>query len=363
MRKPRKVTIRPRKDRDNKPTVYWREHVHGKLTQYAVTFNTQTEAEDYAAQKYLELRSDISPTAVPIEWERLVVLYLADRKSDGCSELTLKLHRAALKHFEAICGPLDSSQISQLAIDGYKAVRSIQKRQVWREGKLVPTTAGKQVSRAQVNKELRIFKQLTRWMWDRNYNKQSIKFRMVREPRKVPRILNPKEIENLQVQASLHPGMKCRVAILLGTAQRCGAVERLAIADVDVEHNRIRFNEKGGRERTLPVSARVMQVVVDYLATLPVGRKWLFHDTDPAKHQTSDIWPRCRWNTMCKNAGIPGLTPHDLRETCLTMLAKGNVSAVIAQRLAGHSSIETTMRHYVNADDEKMLREAVEGLP
>ena len=368
MRRPRKVTIRPRKDRNNKPTVYWRERIGGKLRQRSTTFDTLAEAEDFAAQKHLELRADISPNAVPIAWDRLVSLYLADRKADGCSELTLKLHRAALAHFETICGPLDSAQITQLDIDSYKAVRAQHKRQVWKKNDngdtvLVPTTAGKTVSPAQVNKELRIFKQFVRWMQDRGYNKQSIKFRMIKEPKKTPRVLTPAEIENLRTQAALHPGMHCRVAILLGTAQRCGAVERLAVSDIDVEHGRIRFREKGGHERVLPVSERVMQTVVDYLATLPVGRKWLFHAADPTEKNTSAIWPRRRWARMVKLAGLPGLTPHDLRETCLTMLAKSHVSAVIAQRLAGHSSINTTMKHYINADDEELLRRAVSELP
>lgn len=364
MRKPRKVTIRPRKDRANKPTVYWRERIGGKLKQRSVTFDTLAEAEDFAAQKHLELRSDISPNAVPIAWDRLVSLYLADRKADGCSELTLKLHRAALAHFETICGPLDSAQITQLDIDNYKAVRAQHKRCVWRGGELVPTTAGKCVSPAQVNKELRILKQLCRWLQDRGYNKQSIKFRMIKEPKKTPRVLNPEELDSLKIRARLSGAdMHCRVSILLGTAQRCGAVERLAVSDIDVEHGRIRFREKGGNERVLPVSDRVMQTVVDYLATLPTGRKWLFHVTDPTRKDTSAIWPRRRWARMVTLAGLPGLTPHDLRETCLTLLAKSNVSAVIAQRLAGHSSINTTMKHYINADDEELLRRAVSELP
>jgi integrase len=369
MRRPRKVTIRPRKDRNNKPTVYWRERIGGKLKQRSVTFDTLAEAEDFAAQKHLELRSDISPNAVPIAWSRLVTLYLADRKADGCSELTLKLHRAALAHFETICGPLDSAQITQLDIDHYKAVRAQHKRQVWRNNddgiaELVPAGKGRQISPAQVNKELRIFKQLVRWMWDRNYNKQAIKFRMIKEPKKTPRVLNSEELDSLKIRGRLSGAdMHCRIAILLGTAQRCGAVERLAVSDIDVEHDRIRFREKGGRERLLPVSKRVMQTVIDYMATLPTGRKWLFHAADPTGKQTSTIWPRRRWARMVTLAGLPGLTPHDLRETCLTMLAKSHVSAVIAQRLAGHSSINTTMKHYINADDEELLRRAVSELP
>jgi integrase len=363
MRRPRKVTIRPRKDRGDKPTVYWREYVAGELRQRSATFPNLAQAEAFRIQKEHELLSDVSPTAIPIEWARVVELFLADRKANNRTALTLKSYRRDLNTFEAICGPLDSSQITQVDIDTFKAIRSAQSRKVWRNGELVPTQADKPITPAQLNKELRTIRGLIRWMQARNYNKRPIKVQMVKEPKKEPRVLTKKEIENLQIQAALHPGMKCRVAILLGTAQRCGAVERLAVTDIDVEHNRIRFWEKGQKERTLPVSERVMQAVVDYMAGLPVGQKWLFHQTDPTRKQTSMIWPRSRWKTMCKNAGLIGLTPHDLRETCLTILAKSNVSAVIAQRLAGHSDIQTTMRHYVRADDEKLLRDAAEALP
>ena len=369
MKHPRKVTIRRRKDRRNKPTVYWRESAGaGKSKQYARTFDDLNQAKDFAAQKYLELRADVSPTAVPIDWERLGKLYLADKQANHCTELTVKLTLRTLNRFEDICGPLASAQINQLAIDTYKAKRSAQKRRTWKSGaagdkELVPTKANKVITPAQLNKELRILKAFVRWMQDRNYNKQNIKIGMVRERRKVPRMLSKKEIKNLKIEAAKTPDMACRVSIILGTAQRAGAVERLALKDVDVEHSRLHFSEKGQRDRILPVSESVLQTIIDYMASLPPGRKWLFHTTDPTAKHMSTIFPRKRWNKMIATAGLLNVTPHDLRETCLTLLAKSNVSAVIAQKLAGHSNINTTMKYYVNADDEKMLRDAVGELP
>lgn len=364
MKHPRKVTIRRRKDRNNKPTVYWRESAGGgKSKQYARTFDNPPQAKDFAAQKYLELRADVSPTAVPIEWERLRKLYLVDKRANHCTELTITLSARTLNRFEEICGPLASAQISQITLDNYKTERSAQKRRAWSKGKLVPTKGDKLISPGQLNKELRILKTFIRWMQKRNYNKQNIDISFVRERRKIPRLLSSTEIKNLKIEAAKSADMFCRVSIILGTAQRAGAVERLAIKDVDVEHSRLHFKEKGQRDRILPVSESVMQVIVNYMASLPPGRKWLFHETDPTAKNTSRIFPRKRWNRMIQTAGLQDVTPHDLRETCLTLLAKGNVSAVIAQKLAGHSSINTTMKYYVNADDEKMLRDAVGELP
>jgi len=370
VKRPRKVTIRKRKDRRNKPTVYWRESIGGgKSKQYARTFDTMAQAKDFAAQKYLELRADVSPTAVPIEWERLCKLYLATQQANHCTALTIDLTARTLKRFENICGPLASDQINQFAIDHYVAERAIQKRRVWKidaDGNraLLPTAANTQISPAQLNKELRILKAFIRWMQSRGYNQNKINITMVRERRKVPRILSHTEIENLKTQARVKgPDMFCRISIMLGTAQRAGAIERLAIKDIDIEHCRIHFSEKGQRDRILPVSTRVMQVIIDYLATLPAGRRWLFHDNDPTDKPTSKIFPRRRWDQLVRDAGLSDVTPHDLRETCLTLLARHNVSAVIAQRLAGHSSLETTMRHYISSDDERLLRNAVNELP
>lgn len=371
MKKPRKVTIRRRKDRGNKPTVYWRESVGGgKSKQYARTFDDMPQANDFAAQKYLELRADVSPTAVPIEWDRLVEAYLNDKRANQVTDETIKIIASALGRFASISGPLKSVQINQLNIDLFKSTRAQQHRTVYLRHK---TDLGhpeknikhlkNKITPAHLNKELRQLKAFVRWMQDRNYNKQRINITLVRERRKVCRILSDNEIENLKIQAGKRSDMACRVSIILGTAQRAGAVERLAIKDVDVEHGRLYFREKGQRDRILPVSKSVMQQIVNYMASLPPGRKWLFHVADPTEKHMSRIFPRRRWNKMIERAGLQNVTPHDLRETCLTLLAKSNVSAVIAQKLAGHSNINTTMKYYVNADDEKMLRDAVGELP
>jgi len=52
---------------------------------------------------------------------------------------------------------------------------------------------------------------------------------------------------------------------------------------------------------------------------------------------------------------------HDLRRTLGTNLANKGTSPKIVQKLMGHSSLETTMKYYVNADMEQQ-REAVNAL-
>lgn len=51
--------------------------------------------------------------------------------------------------------------------------------------------------------------------------------------------------------------------------------------------------------------------------------------------------------------GLPGLSPHRLRNTCATLLARGGVDAKVIQRMLRHKDIKTTMR-YIQAGLEDL---------
>jgi Phage integrase family len=53
---------------------------------------------------------------------------------------------------------------------------------------------------------------------------------------------------------------------------------------------------------------------------------------------------------------------HDLRRTFVSHLAMAGVSAAVVQKLAGHASIATTVKHYTQIMPEA-LREAQSRLP
>ena len=56
---------------------------------------------------------------------------------------------------------------------------------------------------------------------------------------------------------------------------------------------------------------------------------------------------RRNWEVICGKAGILDVTFHDLRATCITEWFENGMMPHEVQRLAGHSSIETTMNYYV----------------
>lgn len=61
------------------------------------------------------------------------------------------------------------------------------------------------------------------------------------------------------------------------------------------------------------------------------------------------------WPTILINAGVEGVTIHDLRRTCITRLAKAGASIDEARKLAGHSSVQTTLKYYTATKDEDLI--------
>lgn len=53
-----------------------------------------------------------------------------------------------------------------------------------------------------------------------------------------------------------------------------------------------------------------------------------------------------------REAGIEGLTPHDLRHTYATRLREDGLDPAQIQKLMGHSSVQTTARYFRASDDE-----------
>jgi integrase len=61
---------------------------------------------------------------------------------------------------------------------------------------------------------------------------------------------------------------------------------------------------------------------------------------------------------IVKDAGIAPCTSHDLRKTFLSHLANAGENEAVVQKLAGHASISTTLKHYT-----RILRETLRKTP
>lgn len=112
-----------------------------------------------------------------------------------------------------------------------------------------------------------------------------------------------------------------------------------------------------GAERDLVLSSRTVELLRDIrpiLAQGPVFRNRY------GGHLDAHNW-HCRvWKPTLQRAGIR-LRIHDLRHACATYLLEAGLPIAAVQQRLGHSSIETTMRHYARRS-AKLSRDAASAM-
>jgi integrase len=130
-------------------------------------------------------------------------------------------------------------------------------------------------------------------------------------------------------------------------------VARLRLADYWNlgDHCVLRFREKGGKDRKIPVRHDLAAWLNQYIATAGIAEEPktpLFRTADgKRKRLTASAYRAHSMRQMMKrrleDAGLPELfAPHSFRVTLVTDLLNQNVPLEDVQYLAGHSSPTTT---------------------
>jgi len=153
------------------------------------------------------------------------------------------------------------------------------------------------------------------------------------------------------------------IALLLYTGVRVFELVSIKLPDLDLSALSLRVWGKGGKYREVPLRAEVAEAVKEYLGT----------ERKESRHRDSEYLlltqraGRMDKNTvnrlLRKHAGALGIPmkPHKFRHTFCTRLVKRGVPLSTVAMLAGHSSVQTTARFYVNTSREDKQR-AVELL-
>ena len=167
------------------------------------------------------------------------------------------------------------------------------------------------------------------------------------------------EISAKQAQAllaSINPsdpvGRRDRVilATLAYTAARVGAVARLRVEDLvhDGSQYALRFAEKGGKSREIPVRHDLQRLLLDYIVTSGITEGPLFRTAHSrtrtlTKNAMTGI-DICRMmKRRLKAAGLPArFSPHSFRVAAVTDLLSQDVPLEDVQHLAGHADPRTT---------------------
>lgn len=168
----------------------------------------------------------------------------------------------------------------------------------------------------------------------------------VRQPRRLPRALQPAEANALL--ESLRSWRDRAIAgLMLFSGLRSAEVLALAVADVDIARGWARVAGKGGRERRVPVDAQVAGWIQTYLlAERP--------DTDAAAlfvvakgpHRGQALTAaglRTIFRYHRDKTGVTAGHPHALRHSFGTALAEAGVDLAVIQALLGHAHVDSSV--------------------
>src|SRR5512135_1332582 len=159
---------------------------------------------------------------------------------------------------------------------------------------------------------------------------------------KTPQI-DPAQVRTLlkSIDVSNPVGLRDRaiLAVLVYTAARVGAVAKLTLKSLkhDGSQYSLRFSEKGGKSREIPVRHDLEQFLREYIDAAKISESRLFRTTvcktkTLTKNGMTGI-DICRMmKRRLKDAGLPGhFSPHSFRVTTVTDLLEQNVPLDVGQ--------------------------------
>jgi integrase/recombinase XerD len=153
------------------------------------------------------------------------------------------------------------------------------------------------------------------------------------------------------IETTTHTGLRDRalLGVLAYTFARIGAVVNLKVEDYYPSGKRflLRFKEKGGKEKELPVHHKLEELLDQYLKATglekepgsplfpaSIGKTGKLSRRPLVRTDAADLLKR-----RLKQAGLPAhYSPHSFRATGITNFLENDGTLEAAQRIAGHNT-------------------------
>lgn len=257
--------------------------------------------------------------------ERALEQLLSDRRFKGRSSATIECYRVKAGHVLRIFG-----QESKLA--------SVDARNV---NGYIETRLNEGAGRNTVHKELTLIRATLKLAKRRGEYVQDIEqvmpsgFSPDYKPKS--RFLTVAEAPKLFVE--LIPDRAAWVAFIIATSARLGEASRARREDVCADGSMVRLRGKKTKaaERVVPIVGWAGKLL-DHALTYGEGEDGLL--LRPWANVRHDL------EAACKRAGIPKVTPNDLRRTCATWLRQDGVEPHLIACMLGHTDSRMVERVY-----------------
>ncbi len=149
------------------------------------------------------------------------------------------------------------------------------------------------------------------------------------------------------------------LSLFLGTGIRVSECVGINLSDINMEENAFLVTRKGGNQVVLYFPVEVATALAEYIEertkidTLPGHEDALFLSL-----QKRRITQRAVQNLVKKYAAVaaplkPKISPHKLRSTFATNLYNATGDIYLVADVLGHSSVDTTRKHYADMTDAR----------
>ena len=335
-------------------------------SRYSQSFRTRKEAIRFKEQKQEEIREG-KPDPLPD-------IFLSDFRDEHVrlmkgqiSYNTLREHDRALRYLEDIVENKPLKRISARDAEFYMKRRS---------------ESG--VSLSTINKEIATLRRVFRLAAERRgyLPEDRNPFKKVQKRKvsqKALRYVNPAEFADL-VATSSSLRWKVFLSLLYTTGLRLNEARHLTWKEVDFETGMVCVSAKRGSAETVPWEPKDHEIrqiplgdqMIDLLTQLqveaPENVPYVFLTRNryaavmgqlkesrwhEGKNLTNNVLRK--FNTIRRRAGVGPCTIHDFRRSCITNWAR-QLPAHVVRKLAGHSSLDTTMKYYLIVQETDLRR-------
>lgn len=178
-------------------------------------------------------------------------------------------------------------------------------------------------------------------------------------PRRQSRIRSAPPAEHIApFLAALHKHRdRALFVLLLDTGARISEALHAPRTAFNADARTLTVIGKGDKQRVLHLHPEAGQALATHLATLPENTHWLFPGRSPQRpldrRAAEELMAR-----ICKRAGIPKYTPHQLRHAyATTMLSRGAPLPAVSRSM-GHASPSITANVYWHVLGEQEIIDA-----
>lgn len=151
---------------------------------------------------------------------------------------------------------------------------------------------------------------------------------------------------------------KMIIQLLMFTGVRVSELCDIKLKNINFLLSQIKIIGKGGKVREVPAKFEVMDTIEEYISERNNNP---YKDSEYLILGQRGAIQRDAVNTLLEKHTVRGnfemrLKPHTFRHTFCTRLVAKGIPITTVSKLAGHSSIETTAKFYINSSKEDKMR-------